>query len=433
MNSLQKAIELNREGNKHFFNGEWERAVLRYNEALDCRPDYVDAYYNLGLAYKKCGNIASAYTAFYALLTLFPEHVGALYQMGCYWMLKEQYNPASTYFEKALMLGIDSIESQINLGTCYLKLNRLDDATKQYLDVLKVMPNECQVLFNLAVIHTKQHAIQQAMICYFNILKINPAHYATHHNLGALYLTLKDYDRARHHFRIALQIENDHPEVHHMLQMLSDHTQCQPVPDRYLKLLFNDYADHYDEHVNALSYQVPQLLYEMVKQSFSGTRFDRVLDLGCGTGLCGLLFRSIAQHLHGVDLSSAMLTIARERHLYDALFEGEILHFLTTTKEAYDLIVAGDVLVYFHDLTAIFAALKQILKPNGLFVFNIEQGEGRDCMMQSSGRYQHTFGLIETLCETYCFSVLQSQRATLRLSSHQPVSGHCTLLQLQST
>ena len=40
-------------------------------------------------------------------------------------------------------------------------------------------------------------------------------------------------------------------------------------------------------------------------------RGERVLDAGCGTGLCGPLLRPYAKRLVGVDLSSGMLERAR--------------------------------------------------------------------------------------------------------------------------
>ena len=52
-------------------------------------------------------------------------------------------------------------------------------------------------------------------------------------------------------------------------------------------------------------------------------RGRRVLELGCGTGLCAALFRSAAARLVGVDVSARMLERARARGLYDELLLGD--------------------------------------------------------------------------------------------------------------
>ena len=52
-----------------------------------------------------------------------------------------------------------------------------------------------------------------------------------------------------------------------------------------------------------------------------------VLDLGCGTGLMGQYLRDNAAQLIGIDLSAAMLEEARNKQIYDALVEGDIVEY----------------------------------------------------------------------------------------------------------
>src|SRR5207248_233908 len=75
-----------------------------------------------------------------------------------------------------------------------------------------------------------------------------------------------------------------------------------------------------------------------------------VLDLGCGTGLCGALLRRWARTLVGVDLSPGMLEKARERGCYDRLEQGDLVAVMRTMPaRSFDLIVATDVLIYIGD------------------------------------------------------------------------------------
>ena len=55
----------------------------------------------------------------------------------------------------------------------------------------------------------------------------------------------------------------------------------------------------------------------------------QVMDAGCGTGLCGPLFKNLSSHLAGIDLSQRMIDRARDRRIYDHL---EVMY--TTTSRS---------------------------------------------------------------------------------------------------
>jgi len=64
---------------------------------------------------------------------------------------------------------------------------------------------------------------------------------------------------------------------------------------------------NFDEHLlGTLEYRVPDLLVEAVKR-IEREKFDVVIDLGCGTGLCGEKFQAMAGILIGVDLAPRMI------------------------------------------------------------------------------------------------------------------------------
>ena len=110
-----------------------------------------------------------------------------------------------------------------------------------------------------------------------------------------------------------------------------------------------------------------------------------VLDAGCGTGLCGALVAPFARRLVGVDLSDKMLAHAEEKNVYDALVKAELTEFLRDHRDAFDLIVSADTLVYFGDLDGVFAAAAGALRPGGLFVFTLEHAVAETARRLSAG------------------------------------------------
>ena len=56
-------------------------------------------------------------------------------------------------------------------------------------------------------------------------------------------------------------------------------------------------------------------------QEYTNAKPVKILDAGCGTGLCGPLLKPWARRLVGVDLSGGMLEKARALQLYDEHIE----------------------------------------------------------------------------------------------------------------
>jgi predicted TPR repeat methyltransferase len=172
----------------------------------------------------------------------------------------------------------------------------------------------------------------------------------------------------------------------HELRVLLDPT-IDRAPAAYVEALFDDFAERFDHQlVEMLGYQAPALLADLVASR--GTRFERILDLGCGTGLAAPALERFAGKLTGVDLSSAMLAKAAERGGYDQLIQGEAVDFLEKHPASFDLIVAADVLIYFGDLAPLFAAAAKALLPGGLLAFSTELGE-TGWKLTPTARYAH--------------------------------------------
>ena len=114
------------------------------------------------------------------------------------------------------------------------------------------------------------------------------------------------------------------------------------APSEFVRDMFNGYALTFDESLKALRYQSPELLRQAVDVLLARmpagdawadrghSRAWRVFDGGCGTGLCGPLFRNLTQSLSGVDLSENMVALARKRGVYDELSVGELVAALAS-------------------------------------------------------------------------------------------------------
>jgi predicted TPR repeat methyltransferase len=153
-----------------------------------------------------------------------------------------------------------------------------------------------------------------------------------------------------------------------------------------------------------------------------GHTYD-TLDAGCGTGLCGPLLRPLSRALTGVDLSPKMLEPAARKAIYDTLVCEELTAFLLRSPQCFDLVVAADLMIYFGDLTPLFAAAATALRSAGLFAFSTELWTGEGYRLLPSGRFAHAPHYIKLVAPRDFEEVFQAE-TTIRLEAAERLPGN---------
>ncbi|MDQ0419963.1 putative TPR repeat methyltransferase [Peteryoungia aggregata LMG 23059] len=203
-------------------------------------------------------------------------------------------------------------------------------------------------------------------------------------------------------------------------------------PSRYVEALFDDYADRFDTAlVERLDYTVPAKLARLIADH-DDRRFERAVDLGCGTGLFGAEIRDRVTRLEGFDLSVNMLAKAEEKGLYDLLAKADLsldpagagLFDDELAERRADLVSAADVLMYLGDLANAFSLAAHLARPGAFFAFSVEDaGEGDGYLLAPSLRYAHTERHVRQRLAENGFDVLTLTRTTIRMDGGKPVFG----------
>ena len=194
----------------------------------------------------------------------------------------------------------------------------------------------------------------------------------------------------------------------------------------YVRHLFDQFSADYDNRMlGRLDYAAPQILKDLAAMVMPGREKLAVMDLGCGTGLAGLLFKPRATRLDGIDLSPAMIEKARARGIYDALAVGDIE---TVLQGQYDLVLAADTLVYLGDLKPVFTAVAEHLAPGGFFLFTAEAKDGSGFELGPKRRWRHSEAYLREAAVRAGFSIAGLVFASPRTESHLPVPGYAVAL-----
>jgi predicted TPR repeat methyltransferase len=211
---------------------------------------------------------------------------------------------------------------------------------------------------------------------------------------------------------------------HHLAAAARKTTSASPP--EWVRSTFDNFAPSFDAHLRQLGYSVPEQLAAMLLAQDTGP-FD-IVDLGCGTGLCGQALTSCKRRLVGVDLSERMLVEARRLNVYDALYVAEIQAWLAQAPAAScDVLVAADVFIYIGALEEVFAQVHRMLRLDGWVAFSIEEFGGTNYRLQPTGRYAQSCDYVHGLAGTG-FTIAADHRCVIRKEDGVPVDGCLYLL-----
>ncbi len=134
------------------------------------------------------------------------------------------------------------------------------------------------------------------------------------------------------------------------------------------------------------SYMVPVLFAPWASRLIQSAKIrpnDRILDVGCGTGIVSRLIAS-NDNFHGtitgLDLSPHMLSVARAQSAQQRQkiewHEGQV-ESMPFQNASFDLVVCQEALQFFADRKLALAEIHRVLKTDGHFAFSVWQGLDR--------------------------------------------------------
>lgn len=409
-------------------NNQLDAAMTQFNNVVTLSPYHTEAHFYLGILHLEKNALSEAEHAFQSVLEQDSEQVDAITNLGVIALKKEQNQLAVDYFSKTLALDNDNIDARNNLAATFMHHDRFENALMHYDVLLKSEPNNIEYLYNSGVAQMALGHLNEAIIFFDQVLNLQNNHTASLNNLAAIYLKMDQRETAREYLRQALVINPEDKVSHHMFHALSGDADAKTSPE-YAHNLFNNYALYYDQHMQGtLQYSIPQYITRIIHQ-LDLPKKTHTLDLGCGTGLTGIVLRERSERLVGVDIAAKMLAQAKEKGIYDELAEAELHDFLAQHKTHYDLIVAADVLPYFGELDALFQEVSEHLKSEGYFICTTEISSTTPWLLQTSARFSHHPDYIKKLAEQNHLQLVQQEKVPARIQNQLPLEVIVFVLQ----
>jgi 2-polyprenyl-3-methyl-5-hydroxy-6-metoxy-1,4-benzoquinol methylase len=107
-----------------------------------------------------------------------------------------------------------------------------------------------------------------------------------------------------------------------------------------------------------------------------GPRGGRALDVGCAAGFCMAVMRELGFEAHGVEISAAIGSHARDHFGFDTVHIGT-LESAPYPDGHFDLITMWDVVEHVADPVALLVRARELLAPGGLLVIETQDIDSR--------------------------------------------------------
>jgi predicted TPR repeat methyltransferase len=405
----------------------FEDAIADFDTAISLQADFAGAHCNKAKSLLLLGRSAEASVAFDRALTVKPDWAEI-------WVARQALMPAPHSLRRSKCRFEPGLaEAWVACGNVlyhYLRLKCAGPALAAYERALAIKPELAEAWLGRGSILNLMGRHDEALPAYDKALAIEPDLAESWLGRASALQELQRLEEAVLAYRRARESGCDAEFIQCTLASLGAEAAPRRAPRSLVIDLYDRYADQYDQHVaGALKYRTPELLFDAIACSVPTSELD-ILDLGCGTGLLGARLRARARTLTGVDVSANMLEVARRRKIYDKLVRDDLVDFLRTCSDEFDIAAAADVFVYIGDLSEVFQAVRTRLRPGGFFCFSVEAGGDEDFVLGTNLRYAHSAAYLRKLAEDHGFTPEAIESSVIRHDSGAQVLGHLAVFRL---
>ena len=440
-----------------------------FRETLRLDPGHVQALVNLGRALAEQEKFSEAAVTMEQVLVINPDHrqaqicfinslthlqrfaeaeeccnrliknnqgdVEALTLLGNLYKLRGEYSSALTWFERALCVDTEFVSAHMNKGLVLKSMGDAKAAINCFERASQLVPENPTVWFIKGMSYITINNLEQAAEDLKEAFRLNPSDVNTGGQLANVYRHLRRLPESADVSRRILLSDPDNVHAKFYLDVFRSQENkqlVQRIPREVAEATYShaDVGKNFEASLKGgLEYKVPDVLDYAVREIFGHQDVSLdILEIGCGTGLCGSRFADIAKTLVGTDISSSMLDVAREKNVYSELYISDLIDVLSDNAYGFDLVIAMDVLCYFGDLTEIFQKCHDTLRVKGVFAFSVEKPDDNDSwMLHPYGHFVHSLRHLQQAACAAGFEELFVKEMVLRREAFEKRVGYVCL------
>ncbi len=161
-------------GQAYFTLQDFELAVNDYNQALKLDDSLDEAYFGLGMAKGRMGQVEKGIADLSEYISRNPTSSRAYTKRGVRYIWAKKLKLAKADLQKAIQLDPNNAEAHDDLGVVYASEGNYDMALKHFTKVVKIDPSYQKGFHNLAMAYYISGKKQQALSSINTALNISP-------------------------------------------------------------------------------------------------------------------------------------------------------------------------------------------------------------------------------------------------------------------
>jgi predicted TPR repeat methyltransferase len=414
---------------------EGERAL---EQALASNPEFAEGWRARGLMLMHLGRIEDALNSLDRALAIQPDFADAQAARAAVLAELTRAGAQLAVIDSALAQDAGDAARWNSRGSLLAGMGRSDEALESFDKALAIRPDFVEAQCNRATLFLETGRLDAALPAFDSVLIVQPQLAIGWNNRGNTLAKMARFEEAVTSYDRALALRPEFADAAEnrdfALFALGRNVRG---PAKYMRGLFDEFSSHYDETMlKKLNYRAHLHLRELANRVLPrGGAPWRIMDLGCGTGLAGAVFKDVTAggRLDGIDISPRMIEAARARGIYDALILDDLETELAQSGRSYNLIISADTMTYFGDLSRVFAGVAKRLEAGGFYLFAseakpVETHTGADWEQTKVHRFRHSEKYLRAEAAAAELQCVEIVSCTLRHEEHQPVAGFAVAL-----
>ena len=180
-------------GNALKDKGHLDEAIAACAQAISLKPAFAEAHNNLGNALKDKRQLSEAIAAFRRAIDLKPSLAEAHNNLGNALQGKGHWNQAIAAFRQAIKLKPEFAEAHNNFGNAMESKGKLDEAIAAYMQAIALRPDFAEAHSNFGNAMKDKGHLNEAIAAYRRAIALEPDLAQVHNNFGLALLLQADF------------------------------------------------------------------------------------------------------------------------------------------------------------------------------------------------------------------------------------------------
>jgi tetratricopeptide (TPR) repeat protein len=197
-------------GSAYVNNGEFDKAIDAYRNAVKINPDSSQYWVELALLYGRTGQRDKEIESYRIAVRNNPEFAGAWYKLAIVYRDAAQFDNALEASQQVIRISPGNISAWMLTGYSYGKLGKQDKAIDSYLQAILYDHYSSDAYVCLGIAYNNARREREEAEAYQQALRIKPDESAALFNLGHYYLGHGDKEKAMDYYS---RLKNVDPEL----------------------------------------------------------------------------------------------------------------------------------------------------------------------------------------------------------------------------